>query len=191
MAKKKDPVKEAADTFLADVENVVPDDEGESPPEYDEKAVEEQGAAVEEGMAKSGALEANPEGMGEDDEKEARAQSPPPESRIEEAFAKKSAAPKGTYTPNIAEEFKPVTGQGQPIFDALGNPIRVPGQQLPSADFVLAADHGGRFRLWEFNDLRVVQGFAQQLPGKKRLFKRTGKQEMQEITAMGVPVARG
>ena len=58
-------------------------------------------------------------------------------------------------------------------------------------ELILVADFDGRIRAWSYNNIQVVQGFAQSLKGRKRLFRKVdGRNELQEINALGDPIDR-
>jgi|GEM_PF-4318985 len=189
MAKENDPVKEA----LEEVNEVFLDDEGEAPADYSENEAVDSGEQINEQLAKSKAVEPVPEGAADfvDRGKTARAEEIaddpyPGMSRIERAQAEKYK-----HVGVDLAHGKDRTVQSRFVDFTQEGDVPAESVKLESVNMILVSFYGGQYKAWHFDNLSVIQGFAQNLKGIKRLFKFVpGTSELQEINAMGVPIKR-
>ena len=158
------------------------DNEGPAP-KYDVKSEREAGIAAAETQAKNPNFAPVPGGgvFIKDPEMDARA-----------AEAKAEA--------EITPRFDPDDGPPSPVQFAAAKeamrskveypPVSVPAPAL-AEKFLLVQDYGGRFRAFGFSNFEFMQGYVQNLPGTKRLFREIpGQPEFQEIRGSGAAVHR-
>lgn len=196
------------------------DEEGEAPDEYSEDAAKRAGDAINEKIADDPRYEEAPDGTAgaQDQEREARAaraRNDPNRgfSEIERAQlaefgairagrnAGRKAKALGTkpelegavrtllraLNPSLAQE-----SEDDPMGLDIGAPESEGGQVIQTrGEFLLVQNYGGTWNVHRFDQLAQVQGFAQNMKGLKRLFKRPANgNKYQEINGIGLPIDR-
>lgn len=210
---------QAAGEFEDDVMKFDEDEEGEAPEPYKIDAAREAGEAIEAQVAADPRYEATPEGVADsvDVEREERAKLVKKDplrglSAIEREQLKEygmiRAGRNAGVTVPMAKNQDTGTALVAALLKLLGKEVPAPavdtmgldiggvndeGEKIsPKAgDFILVQSYGGTWKIFSYDNLDVVAGFVQTLPGLKRLFRKVeGSREYQEINGLGLPVKR-
>jgi len=196
-----------------------PLEEGDDGVEYDEEAFKAENEKINAQLAASGKVEAVPQGVMDQgdpelEERAARARAGIgaqavsrdelgtfkttkagnavlPVGQMEQLLARLAQLEQRIDSGGSGEEVSAVPNEraSQDAF-APENVRPQPQKRRPTAIY-MAADYGGRFRLWRFPTMEMCRGYAQNTPGIRRLFiPIEGSLEFQEINGLGKPIHR-